>query len=85
MENQSGNRIKILRTDKYHVNKNLHHLCEECGIQMQYLIPYTPQQNGVAERKNRALKEMDTSMIEERDIIPKIWVEANDLSKIPFT
>ena len=43
---------------------------------MQQSTPYTPQQNGVAERKNRYLKEMATCMIEARDISPKIWDDA---------
>ena len=53
VENQIGHKIKILRTDngKKYVNKIMQHLCEECGIQMQHFTPYTPQQNGVAERK----------------------------------
>ena len=78
VENQSGKNIKILRNDngKEYVNKNLQHLCEECGIQMQHSIPYTPQQNGVVERKNRALKAMATCMIEAKDLSPKIWYEA---------
>ena len=34
VENQSGKKIKVLRTDnrKEYVNKNLQQLCEECGI-----------------------------------------------------
>ena len=55
----------------------MHYICEECGIQMQHSTPYTPQQNGVAERKNRSLKEMATCMVEERDISPNIWAEAS--------
>ena len=43
---------------------------------MQHSTLYTPQPNGVAERKNRCLKEMATCMIEARDISPKIWDEA---------
>ena len=43
---------------------------------MQHSTPYTPQQNGVAERKNRSLKEMETCMIKVREINPKIWDEA---------
>ena len=58
------------------VSKNLQHLCEECGIQMQHSTPYTPQENGVVERKNRSLKEMATCMIEERDLGPKLCDEA---------
>ena len=42
---------------------------------MHHLVPYIPQQNGVAKRKNRVLKEMETCMIELKDLIPKIWDE----------
>ena len=43
---------------------------------MQHSIPYTPQQNGVAERKNRSLKEMATCMLEAKTLPPKFWTEA---------
>ena len=43
---------------------------------MQHSVPYTPHQNGVALCKNKALKEMETCMIEEKDLNPKIWDEA---------
>ena len=43
---------------------------------MQHSIPYTPQQNGVAERKNRSLKEMETCMREAKTLPPKFWAEA---------
>ena len=43
---------------------------------MKHSVPYTPQQNGVAERKNRALKEMETCMIETKDLNPNIWYES---------
>ena len=71
-------RIKILRNEngKEYFNKNMQHLCEECGIKMQHSTPYTLQQIGVAERKNRSLKEMAKCMIEERDLSPKLWDEA---------
>ena len=74
VENMSGKKIKFLRTNNgnEYVNKNLNQLCEECGIQMQHSTPYTPQQNGVAERKNRSLKEMATCIIEVRELNPKI-------------
>ena len=43
---------------------------------MQNLIPYTPQQNGVAERKNILVKEMETCMMEAKNLPPKFWAEA---------
>ena len=43
---------------------------------MQHYIPYTPQQNGVAERKNRSLEEMETCMMEAKTFPPKFFAEA---------
>ena len=43
---------------------------------MHHSIPYTPQQNGVAERKNISLKEMATSMMEANNLPPKFWAKA---------
>ena len=42
---------------------------------MEYLVPYIPQQNGVAERKNRSLKEMETYILQAKNIPPSIWAE----------
>ena len=90
VENKSGKKIKLLRADngKEYVNKNLQQLCEDCGIQMKHSTPYTPQQNGVAKRKNISLKEMETCMIEVREINPNIWDEAincaTHIQNIPF-
>ena len=43
---------------------------------MYHSIPYTPQQNGVTERKNRSLKEMATCMMEAKTLPPNFWAEA---------
>ena len=78
VENLSGNNIKVLRNynAKEYVYKYLQHLCDENGIQMQHSLPYTSQQNGVTEHKNRALKEIATCMLEAKYLSPKIWDEA---------
>lgn len=39
-------------------------------------LPYSLQQNGVAERKNRSLVEMARSMLVEQDLPLKLWAEA---------
>ena len=45
-------------------------------VNMQDSIPYTPQQNGVAERKNRSLKEMAICMMEAKTLPPNFWAKA---------
>jgi hypothetical protein len=58
VEKQSGHQIQKLRTYNggEYVNNNFTSYCTTQGIQMQHIVPYTPQQNGVAERKNCTLK-----------------------------
>eukprot|EP00253_Pinus_taeda_P031082 PITA_31082 len=57
---QSGHQIFKLRSDNggEYVNNKFINFCTENGMKMQHTVPYTPQQNGVVERKNRTLKEM---------------------------
>ena len=43
---------------------------------MKHSISYTPQQDGVVERKNRALKEMASCMMESKNLPPNFWAEA---------
>jgi hypothetical protein len=78
VEKQSGHQIQRLRTDNggEYVNNNFTNYCTTQGIQMQHIIPYTPQQNCVAERKNRTLKEMANCMIQSKGLSLKYWAKA---------
>lgn len=49
---------------------------EECGIVPQYTMPGTPRQNGVSERRNRTLKDMVRSMINNSSLPNSLWGEA---------
>ena len=49
--------------------------CTKQGIQQQHTVPYTPQQNGVAERKNHTLKEMANYMIQSKGLSLQYWDE----------
>ena len=50
--------------------------CEEHGIRRFYTAPYTPQQNGVAERKNRTIVDMTRSMLKTKGMPKEFWAEA---------
>ena len=50
--------------------------CSDQGLEHQYSSPYTPQQNGVVERKNRTLVEMARMMLDEHRTPHKYWAEA---------
>jgi transposase InsO family protein len=60
VEKQFGHQIQKLRTYNggEYVNNNFTSYFTTQGIQMQHIVPYTLQQNGVVEKKNRKLKEM---------------------------
>ncbi len=51
-------KIKVLSTDNggEYLSNDLKKYLSDHGIQHQLTVAYTPQQNGVAERTNRALK-----------------------------
>ena len=78
IENASGKKIKILRSDNggEYINNELLHICSQIGIQIHHSVPYTPQHNGVAERKNRSLKEMTTCMLESKKLDANLWAES---------
>eukprot|EP00253_Pinus_taeda_P026485 PITA_26485 len=78
VEKQSRHQILKLRTDNggEYVKNTFINFCTENGIQMQHTVPYTPQQNGVAERKNRTLKEMANCMLQSKGLSISFWAEA---------
>ncbi|CAL2278968.1 unnamed protein product [Prunus armeniaca] len=77
-ELQSGYKIKGLRSDRggEFLSGEFNKFCEESGIQRQLTMTYSPQQNGVAERKNRTVVEMAKSMLHEKGVPYEFWAEA---------
>jgi transposase InsO family protein len=59
-------KIKSLRSDKggEYFNNDFHYFCKNNGIIPERTAPYTPQQNGVAERKNKTLTDMVNAMLD---------------------
>ena len=50
--------------------------CTQHGIHRQFTIPYNPQQNGVAERKNRAIVGATRAMLHDQELPLFLWTEA---------
>ena len=73
VENEAELRIKCLRSDNggEFTSKEFNHYCEEHGIKIQLSVAMTPQQNGVAERKNRTVMEMARSMLNDSQLNDK--------------
>ena len=74
VERQLNRKVKIVRSDRGGENYGKFNEKGQCpspfakflesqGICAQYAMPGTPQQNGVAERRNRTLMEMVRSML----------------------
>ena len=77
-ENVSGCKVGTLRSDRggEYMSKEFDAYLAECGIKPQCTVPYTPQQNGVAERKNRSLMEMARCMVKSQALPHAFWLEA---------
>ncbi|XP_073263046.1 uncharacterized protein [Populus alba] len=50
--------------------------CEEADIEHKLTAPYTPEQNGVSERRNRYIMEMARCMLHEKNLPKVFWAEA---------
>ncbi|KAD4586040.1 hypothetical protein E3N88_23641 [Mikania micrantha] len=78
IENQKNLKVKVIRTDNGTEFRNqiLIDFCDEKEIARQYSAARTPQQNGVAERRNRTLIEAARTMLSEAKLPIFFWAEA---------
>ncbi|MCO5604581.1 hypothetical protein L7F22_058749 [Adiantum nelumboides] len=77
VENETGCKVQTLRTDRggEYMSGAFKDFLGKKGIKHQCTMPYTPQQNGVAERKNRSLMEMARCMLKAKSLPHKLWME----------
>ncbi|GJW49988.1 retrotransposon protein, putative, ty1-copia subclass [Tanacetum coccineum] len=78
VENQSGNTIKSLRSDRrgeYMSQEFLNHL-KDHGIITHRTPPYTPQHNRVLERRNQTLLDMVRSIMSQTTLPKSFWDHA---------
>uniref|UniRef100_A0A834VHF2 Retrovirus-related Pol polyprotein from transposon TNT 1-94 n=1 Tax=Sarcoptes scabiei TaxID=52283 RepID=A0A834VHF2_SARSC len=89
-ETQTGKKVKSLLTDnaKEYRSANFDKYCIAKGIERVEIPPHSPQQNGIAERKNQSLLSMVRCMLNEKQLPSTFWSyavrEANRiLNRIP--
>ena len=78
VQRQFNEKILAIRSDNGSKFKNytVEEFLSDEGIKHQYSVAYTPQQNGVAERKNQTLMDATRTMIAEFKSLFNFWTEA---------
>ncbi|GJT46840.1 putative ribonuclease H-like domain-containing protein [Tanacetum coccineum] len=78
IENQLNQKVKTIRCDNgtKFKNKDFIEFCRSKEIKREYSNARTPQQNGVAERKNRTLIEATRTMLADSFLPNTFWAEA---------
>ncbi|GJV39959.1 putative ribonuclease H-like domain-containing protein [Tanacetum coccineum] len=78
IENQLNQKVKTIRCDNgtEFKNKDVIEFCGSKGIKREYSNARTPQQNGVAERKNMTLIEAARTMLADSFLPNTFWAEA---------
>nr|GEU51461.1 zinc finger, CCHC-type [Tanacetum cinerariifolium] len=78
IENELRTTLKMLRMDRggeFTSNKFMQY-CKENGIARQLTAPYSPQQNGVVERRNRTIMSTTRRMMKATNMPQNFWAEA---------
>nr|GEY42171.1 hypothetical protein [Tanacetum cinerariifolium] len=78
LENQLSLKVKVIRSDNgtEFKNSDLNQFYGLKGIKREFSVPKTPQQNGIAERKNRTLIEAARTMLADLLLPIPFWAEA---------
>jgi transposase InsO family protein len=77
IENLSEIKINILKSNNggEYTSKEFVNYCKYVGIKREHTTPYNPQQNGVAETKNRTIMEALKTMIHDQDLPMCFWTK----------
>ncbi|GJQ96726.1 putative ribonuclease H-like domain-containing protein [Tanacetum coccineum] len=78
IENQLNHKVKVIKCDNgtKFKNREMNELCGFKVIKREFSVARTPQQNGVAERKNRTLIEAARTMLADSLLPTVFWAEA---------
>jgi hypothetical protein len=78
IENLTNKKIKTLRTDNggEYTSKEFVAFCKSTRVRRELTVPHNPQQNGVAERKNRSIEETVKALMNDQGLSMYLWGEA---------
>nr|GEW92365.1 putative ribonuclease H-like domain-containing protein [Tanacetum cinerariifolium] len=78
IENLKDLKVKIIRCDNggEFKNKEMNEFCTKKGIRREFSNARTPQENGVAERRNRTLIKAARTMLDDAKLLVTFWAEA---------
>jgi hypothetical protein len=78
VEKESGKQVKALRRDNggEYISNEFKDFCSREGIQRELIALHNPQQNGVAERKNRMIVGASRVMLHDQGLPMHLWAEA---------
>nr|GEU33237.1 putative ribonuclease H-like domain-containing protein [Tanacetum cinerariifolium] len=78
IENLVDHKVKVIRCDNEtdFKNREMNQFCEMKGILRQFSVARTPQQNRVAERRNKTLIEATRTMLADSKLPTTFWAEA---------
>ena len=78
-QNEFGSSVVKVRSDNgtEFRNTQVEELCNDMGIKHEFSSTYTPQQNGVVERKNKTLITLARAMLDDYGISQRFWAEAS--------
>jgi len=77
-EAECGRKLRVLRTDNggEFTADEFASYCADEGVQRHYSAPYSPQQNGVVERRNQTVVGMARALLKQRGMPAVFWGEA---------
>nr|GFB85772.1 putative ribonuclease H-like domain-containing protein [Tanacetum cinerariifolium] len=78
IDNLVDHKVNVIRCDNGTAFKNreINQFCEMKGIMRQYSVARTPQQNGIAERRNKTLTKAARTMLVDSELPTTFWVES---------
>jgi transposase InsO family protein len=79
IEKLTNKKIKTLRTYNRgeYISKEFVAFCKLTGVRRELIVPHNPQQNGVAERKNKSIEETVKALLNDQGLSMYLWGESS--------